>query len=84
MYYSFTIGNERDNCAAISSGKIPGLWSDSQSNVARPYLCERTRDGYTTTMPPTTTIPKPCPQDWQEYEGFCYRVGLQYYNAVLC
>ncbi|XP_071940909.1 macrophage mannose receptor 1-like [Antedon mediterranea] len=70
--------NSGGDCVSITSGQSsPGFWIDTNCALGLPYVCEKSRVGYTHpphTNPPRTTPPSDqnCAPGWIGYGSSCY------------
>ncbi|XP_070535739.1 macrophage mannose receptor 1-like [Ptychodera flava] len=66
--------NGEEECGTILTHSDGG-WNDQNCGVRLPFICKKFNHSLTPiTYPPTTPMPGPCPAEWNEFDGRCYRL----------
>ncbi|XP_061172826.1 macrophage mannose receptor 1-like isoform X2 [Saccostrea echinata] len=62
-------------CATMTTSVPAGIWSFKNCTTRHNFICEKLRDGYTTTtLSIPTTPPLKCQNGWSTIKNFCYKV----------
>ncbi|XP_077993134.1 macrophage mannose receptor 1-like [Glandiceps talaboti] len=68
--------NSQGDCVGVSSGTDSGLWTAGQCDNSMPYICEKTRPGFTkppvTAAYPTNPSDEGCADGWLGYGSKCF------------
>ncbi|XP_077993136.1 lymphocyte antigen 75-like [Glandiceps talaboti] len=65
--------NGEEECVNIYA-HLDGTWNDVNCGDRHPFICKKLNDTTNPiTYPQTTPIPGPCPGNWKEFDGKCYK-----------